>query len=308
MKEFDIYLRRRLTECNIIVYSIPFRDGLTIYNRMALESCLTHLVLQKFIAAQTGSALEAQIDELLGTVYERLHCGASLDASVEFATHYTIDPVNAGVALKTEDVKLLASAFTRGLNDLQLALAPVDASVSKSTGRGAFGMEMTQTVRGIFKYGMERFHGRVPVRAAVEEMAKQSFEAYAHTVGLEADMTSLCYLIYTAGETALGIAASVQEVDMYYSMGRGRSDMQLSAEIGEAQYTAYCGQLQSAISVLAELTASVTYFVSPSSLSAAVRAEVASVLRRYRRVTEVDVLSTVDTEPLMELDYIALEG
>ena len=28
-KEFDIYLNKRLTECDIIVYSIPFRDGLT---------------------------------------------------------------------------------------------------------------------------------------------------------------------------------------------------------------------------------------------------------------------------------------
>lgn len=26
-KEFDIYLNKRLTECDIIVYSIPFRDG-----------------------------------------------------------------------------------------------------------------------------------------------------------------------------------------------------------------------------------------------------------------------------------------
>lgn len=33
-KEFDIYLNKRLTECDIIVYSIPFRDGLTATNRM----------------------------------------------------------------------------------------------------------------------------------------------------------------------------------------------------------------------------------------------------------------------------------
>ncbi len=39
-KEFDIYLNKRLTECDIIVYSIPFRDGLTATNRMILESCL----------------------------------------------------------------------------------------------------------------------------------------------------------------------------------------------------------------------------------------------------------------------------
>lgn len=30
MKEFDIYLNKRLTECDIIVYSIPYRDRLTV--------------------------------------------------------------------------------------------------------------------------------------------------------------------------------------------------------------------------------------------------------------------------------------
>lgn len=43
-KEFDIYLNKRLTECDIIVYSIPFRDG---FDRdeasMILESCLDEL-------------------------------------------------------------------------------------------------------------------------------------------------------------------------------------------------------------------------------------------------------------------------
>lgn len=27
-KEFDIYLKRRITECDLIVYSLPYRDGL----------------------------------------------------------------------------------------------------------------------------------------------------------------------------------------------------------------------------------------------------------------------------------------
>ncbi len=28
VKEFDIYLKRRITECDLIVYSLPYRDGL----------------------------------------------------------------------------------------------------------------------------------------------------------------------------------------------------------------------------------------------------------------------------------------
>ena len=74
-KEFDIYLNKRLTECDIIVYSIPYRDGLTAMNRLVLESCLDSYVLQKFIAVQTGSELISHIDEMIKTCYERLNYG-----------------------------------------------------------------------------------------------------------------------------------------------------------------------------------------------------------------------------------------
>lgn len=45
-KEFDIYLNNRLTQCDIIVYSIPYRDGLTVMNRLILETCLESYTLQ----------------------------------------------------------------------------------------------------------------------------------------------------------------------------------------------------------------------------------------------------------------------
>ena len=51
-KEFDIYLNDRLTQCDTIVYSIPYRDGLTVMNRLILETCLESYTLQKFIAVQ----------------------------------------------------------------------------------------------------------------------------------------------------------------------------------------------------------------------------------------------------------------
>ena len=47
-KEFDIYLNERLHQCDIIVYSIPYRDGLTVMERLILETCLESYTLQKF--------------------------------------------------------------------------------------------------------------------------------------------------------------------------------------------------------------------------------------------------------------------
>ena len=74
-KEFDIYLNNRLTECDIIVYSIPYRDGLTAIHRMILNSCIERYTLYKFVAAQTNSELVQHIDEMLKTRSEERRVG-----------------------------------------------------------------------------------------------------------------------------------------------------------------------------------------------------------------------------------------
>ena len=88
-KEFDIYLNNRLTQCDIIVYSIPYRDGLTVMNRLILETCLESYTLQKFIAVQSGSMLVSHIDKMIKTCLERLNHGIVLGTSAEFQVHYS---------------------------------------------------------------------------------------------------------------------------------------------------------------------------------------------------------------------------
>ena len=75
VKEFDIYLKRRITECDLIVYSLPYRDGLTATNRIILESCIESYTLQKFVAMQFGSELVSHIDKMIKTCYEEAELG-----------------------------------------------------------------------------------------------------------------------------------------------------------------------------------------------------------------------------------------
>ena len=89
-KEFDIYLNNRLTECDIIVYSIPYRDGLTAIHKLILESCIESYTLYKFVAAQTNSELVQHIDEMLKTCYERLDYQCIIKYVYASRIHYAI--------------------------------------------------------------------------------------------------------------------------------------------------------------------------------------------------------------------------
>ena len=114
-KEFDIYLNKRLTECDIIVYSIPFRDGLTATNRMILESCLESYTLQKFIAVETGSELVSHIDKMIKTCNERLHMASTWGIDLEFQTHYVLNPVPTVIEIApNDDLQTLRNIFHDG--------------------------------------------------------------------------------------------------------------------------------------------------------------------------------------------------
>ena len=54
---YNIYLRKRLTEFDLIIRNLPYRDGLVIYNRMYLDAMVNYLYLQKFIVGDTDTKL-----------------------------------------------------------------------------------------------------------------------------------------------------------------------------------------------------------------------------------------------------------
>ena len=58
---YNIYLRKRLTEFDLIIRNLPYRDGLVIYNRMYLDAMVNYLYLQKFIVGDTDTKLVSEI-------------------------------------------------------------------------------------------------------------------------------------------------------------------------------------------------------------------------------------------------------
>ena len=96
MKEYDIFLKQRLTEGSIIVYSLPFRDGVSAVNRVVLRAMLSYFSLQKKIAVANQSALLSEIDEMLATVSEKIGDQVCLEASAALTIKYRNELEQAG--------------------------------------------------------------------------------------------------------------------------------------------------------------------------------------------------------------------
>ena len=291
-KEFDIYLNKRLTECDIIVYSIPFRDGLTATNRMILESCLESYTLQKFIAVETGSELVSHIDKMIKTCNERLHMASTWSIDLEFQTHYVLNPVPTVIEIApNDDLQTLRNMFMR---------------VAKSLGEGGSRMNIDAEVRQSLKNSLLRPAAALPVDTKVRQISEQNFLTIDAPVEPSAEIVDLCYRFYTAAGTAMQIAAAVIETEIHFSLGSGESGIELSASAdGTAKkYEA----IQSTVEILAGITEKITQFMAPEKGGILLSAAATPILKRHRLLNEMDAdtLLTYDDMALEDIDYIIL--
>lgn len=306
-KEFDIYLNNRLTQCDIIVYSIPYRDGLTVMNRIVLESCLDNYILQKFVAAQAGSELVAHIDEMIKICREKLSVGMAIAVDAEMSVHYALSPENAAVVLGQNNVALTASSFIAAENNIALDVEPLLALVGKSLGGGESSVLFDQTVYKEIKNSIERYEDGVGISAQITGTSKRGSISVENSVVPMADVANLCYRLHCAGETALSLAVSVLGTEIHFSLGSGNSNIVLGAEVGSNRATKF-ETVQNTLTLLAELTDQLTQFMEPESMAVELFADMQPIVKRHRLLGEMDAdaLSAYDDMTLEEIDFVIL--
>lgn len=210
MKEFDIFLNKRLTECDVIVSAIPYRDGLTIVDRIILECCLESYYLQKFIAVQAGSELVAHIDDMIKTCYEKLESGIEMGAEAEMNVTAYLQPMNTSLKILAEPIALSAETFERAASAVEIAAEPFKLTVKKYLGRGYSDMELDAKLRDTLKRAMERLEVGASIDAAVEGTAGHDFEQAVAGIETEAGLKDLLYRAWLTDEQILETAVALQ--------------------------------------------------------------------------------------------------
>ena len=292
-KEFDIYLKSRLTECDIIVYSIPLRDGLTVVDRLILESLIRSYTLQKFVAIQTGSELVSHIDEMLKTCYERLNAGTKLNVDAQFQVHYAAQLPDAGMVLSAEALGHMATVFERAENAMLIEAAPLRVAIGKSVGSGSSALAFDSGVRNTLKRSNLSPNAGMTVGAELDGFEKRvAFHINSGVVPV-AELTNLCYRVYRAAETSIAIAAEVLETEIHYSLGSGENTIELGAEVDDTvahKYEAF----ENCVAILAEATEAITQFAAPEAHALLLGADASPIIRRYSMLSEVDEPTLAD--------------
>lgn len=307
-KEFDIYLNNRLTECDILVYSIPYRDGLTAIHKLILESCIESYTLQKFVAVQTGSELVHHIDEMLKACYERLSYATELDVTATFQTHYSLYSDTTGIIMSAECVETLSNLFAKAESAMQLTAQPVMAYTGKSGGNAESSLVINAALEKDIKNSLLTVAPVVEIETSVLGTNKRSAISVSPGIDIACELTNLCYRFYNGAQAVIQMAADVLATELHYSLGEGTSAIEFSADIGDGDCSTKYEEFETAVIFVAEVVEAIRQFMHPELHSIAIGIVVDPIMKRHRLLSEMDAdnLSAYDDMLLEEIDYVII--
>lgn len=305
LRSFDVYLNRRVTECDLFISGLPYRDSLSVYDRLIIESVLQSYLLQKFIAVQTGSILTAHIDDMIKRCYELLSVGVELGAEAAATLRYPNRPEANVVELSAQDVSLLAKNFTDARDAVLIAASPLLVSVSRSFGEANSGIVMSAAAI-VSQQNFIRTESGIVLDALDVETEKKSAFAAESGVVLDANILDLCRRVYDVAASAIGISQIVLGTELHYPLGYGVSTVNIGSRVTGLSAQKFVAAA-SALSIIAEATETLLRYIEPES-GVVLGAAASTVLRRYRLLNDVDdiTLDDIDDMTLDELYYVTL--
>lgn len=301
---YNIYLRKRLTEFDLIIRNLPYRDGLIIYNRMYLDAMVNYLTLQKYIIGDSDVQLSSEIDDLLERVYNIFSNGMELGAELEvFAAKPTGGSTSA--VLSTNETEVHEETFNTFQNVTQLLTSALKYDIAKSLGSGATEMELSSAPASTLKEALENFEDGILLDADVSTAAVVNAEGDSEVV-LDTSNPNLFYLLSVEGEAMMNLLFSA-DFEMWYTLGTGNSSMYLSVEnngVESKKFMTY----ESFLNLILEVGNILQCFIFPEESEAQLHSELGVGMMRYRLLSDMDnsALNEHDELTLDELDYVIL--
>lgn len=307
MKEYDIFLKQRIHESKLFIYSIPYRDGISVANRLLLEAMLQYYTLQKMIAVESKSELVAEINEILSIVHERIGSGMEMRISADFLTRYYNELEQSAIEMNIPELPTFMRSFFDVQNALGIHVSSVDVIAKGSLGDrlgnaiifAADSVEMKAKMFGQAESSMA-------MKAKIKRTHKQSFEVVNSELVVDTPAVDLFYCYTTGLETAMSIVTQITDIEIHYSLGDANSAMVLSASETENAAKKYIS-VADEIQLFCEMAiTAISHFEASQGM--AMQSSVSAGLKRYRLLKEIDdlELKDIDDMTLNELNWVEL--
>lgn len=308
-KEFDIYLRRHLVESDLLIYSIPYHDGISVTNRLIVNAIMNGVLFQhKFARVNSGLEVDARVNDTIKWCFEQLRIGVELDTTADFKAMGRIVTENDPIIIDVSKIDLLGQSFNEVDSGLILAVRPLDTHLAVSLGRSEFPLIVDVRVDETLKRDFLTTSSIIIPDAAVEQINQVDYIKADTSVIVASALQSLCYKLTFDAKSAIEMMTLVLGTEIRHSLGVWYQGIAVDAEVnGEWAQKFITTETEMTITQdVVEIPVKVLY---PDDTPIVIRVDdIHGSLKRYRLLNEVDdfALEEIDDMTLDELDYVWL--
>lgn len=308
MQTFDVYLKKRLTEIDVIVSQLAQRDTFTLYNHLYLLCSLTELELLKTITGEAGMEIDAKILYLEERVHEYMNSEMYLDAQAELFSLVTTGG-SAEMVLSVDELNAIKKDLISSESVLEISASPLDYYIAHSFGTVDFDMILTAEQLEFLKEDFEQFNSTMYLFAESEFASSKVAQLNEMGMVLYTEPTGLFYMAAIAGQTEMYLSAS--PIDEYL-LEKVLHDLEamtyLSATIDSIVHLEKFTTAENILYAFAGITEVLIGSIDLYGCEMVLSCEASTSMKKYRLVSEMDdyAISEFDNMTLNELDYITI--
>ena len=307
MQAFDVYLKKRLTEIDVIITQLVQRDSFSIYDWLYIYATLDDIEVRKSLKVNTSMTLDTMLDDILEIVAEKIHNELYVDVDMDLVNQ-VITGGETEMVLSASELDTIEKSFTGGDSSLEIAVDPLDYYIAHSFGKVEFDMKLLVNELDTLKYSFEKIVADMELSADIDFASIKNIGLDESEMFLDVDPMNIFYLLTIAGKAITYMSASPIEKYILKKVLYGvESEMYLSANTDtDWQLQKFIG-IDNSLNLLADMTEVLIQFVSGQS-EMYLNCEASAGLKRYRLLHEMDnlTLSDFDDMTLEEVDYVII--
>lgn len=307
MQSFDVYLKKRLTEIDVIITQLVQRDSFSIYDWLYIYATLDDIEVRKRLKVDASMILDTTMENILEIVAEKIHN--------EFYVYVDMDLVNQVIAGGETEMVSFASeldvtekSFTGGDSSLEIAVDPLDYYIAHSLGDVEFDMQLLVNELDTLKYSFEKIINDAELLADIDFSSLKNVGVEDINLYLDVAPTSIFYQLTTGGNAITHMFAEpISDYVLKKVLHDVNAEMYLSASADIDWQLKKFAEIENSLCLLADMTDVLIQFIFGQTemyLDCMARAG----LKRYRLLSEMDdhPLSDFDDMTLEEVDYVIL--
>lgn len=287
MQTYDVYLKRRLTEIDVIITQLVQRDSFAMYDWLTLFATLDDIEIRKALKIESTMILDTSMEDFLEYVHEKINSEMYLDASADLLRQALAEG-GTEMVLSANEIDILEKSFIKSNSILEISVPPLDYYIAHSFGKVEFSMKMLMNDLETLKYSLEKFENQFVLSADIKFSSQKKIDVEELSMFLDVAPTDIFYLLTIGGNTITNLYA--KPLDKYV-LKKVLHDLDvqltLSASTNEIWELSKSTGMEDMLNIFAGITETIIQYIQPVTTDMVLKCEASAGLKRYRKLKEL---------------------